>query len=82
MDFRYSQPFADMGTCNADPTAGDLGVASAKIFVPGQPNQSILSLRTHATDQNRMPPLASKLVDTAGTGVLDAWIRGTAACPP
>ncbi len=82
MDFRYSQPFASMGACNADPTAGDLGVASAKIFVPGQPNQSILSLRTHATDQNRMPPLASKLVDTAGTAVLDAWIRGTASCPP
>jgi uncharacterized repeat protein (TIGR03806 family) len=82
MDFRFGQPFASMGTCNADPTAGDLGVANAKIFVPGQPNQSILSLRTHATDQNRMPPLASKLVDTAGTAVLDSWIQGTATCPP
>lgn len=82
MDFRFSQPLASMGACNAAPTAGDLGVTDAKIFFPGQPTKSILSLRTHATGIDRMPPLGSRIVDTAGTAVLDSWITSTTTCPP
>ncbi len=82
MDFRFATPFAAMGTCNAAPSAGDLGVAGATVFTPGQPGKSLMSLRTHTTGPDRMPPLASRVVDTAGVGALDAWITATATCPP
>lgn len=82
MDFRYAQPFASMATCNAAATAGDLGVAGATVFFPGQPSKSVLSLRTHSTGVERMPPLGSRVVDVAGAAVLDGWITATATCPP
>ena len=82
MNFRYSQPFASMATCNAATTAGDLGVAGATVFFPGQPSKSVLSLRPHSTGVERMPPLASRVVDVAGSAVLDGWITATTTCPP
>jgi uncharacterized repeat protein (TIGR03806 family) len=79
-DFRSTTPLAMMGICNADPTQGSLGVTGAKLLVPGHPEQSILSLRIHATNVDRMPPLASSVVDATGTQVIDDWIRSLASC--
>ena len=81
-DFRYGIALADRNICNVNPANGDLGVAGAKVLSPGAPDKSILSLRVHATDPKRMPPLATSLVDTAGTGVLDDWIRSLTSCAP
>jgi hypothetical protein len=75
MDLRFATSFADTKTCNVD------GVTGGKLLVPGQPASSQISVRPHATDAKRMPPLATSVVDTAGTGVIDAWITGVAACP-
>ena len=81
-DFRFRKSgLAGTHVCNAEPEAGDLGIAGAKLFVPGDPQRSLISVRTHATDQNRMPPLASAIVDPAGTALIDAWIGSTTACP-
>ncbi len=82
MDLRYSQPLAATGTCNANPVGGDLGVGGAKIVTPGRPEASLLALRMRATPASRMPPLATRLVDATGAGVVDGWIRGLATCPP
>lgn len=81
MDLRFAPLTRDTKTCNADPKVDNLGVAAAKLVAPGAPDRSILALRPHATGAKRMPPLASTVVDLAGTKLLDDWIRGIAVCP-
>jgi uncharacterized repeat protein (TIGR03806 family) len=82
IDLRIDMPLAATKTCNAAPQGGDLGVPGAKIVAPGEPSRSTLALRMRALDQNRMPPLATHVVDEAGAAAVEAWIRGLpAACP-
>jgi uncharacterized repeat protein (TIGR03806 family) len=81
MDLRFGTPFLDTKTCNVDPEQGDIGVAGAKLLVPGMPALSVLALRPHSPAANRMPPLASSIVDAPGVKVLDDWIKSVAACP-
>jgi len=82
IDLRIDKPFSATRTCNAAPQGGDLGVAGSKIVMPGDPARSTLALRMRALDQNRMPPLATHVVDEAGIHAVEAWIRGlTGACP-
>lgn len=80
MDFRYHLTFEQTSTCNREPEIGDLGVPGAKILVPGNPDASVMSLRMHALDGNRMPPLGTRLVDLQGTSVIDAWIGSISSC--
>jgi uncharacterized repeat protein (TIGR03806 family) len=82
MDLRFSTPFATTRTCNVVPGKGDLGVAGAKLFVPGAPASSLLSIRLRSTGLGRMPPIGTKVTDTAGAQIVDDWIRGTGSCPP
>lgn len=79
-DFRFSNQIEEMNVCNAAPSNGDLGVPGATLLSPGNPANSIISLRLHALDGNRMPPLGTAVVDTDGTGVIDAWISQTDVC--
>lgn len=80
MDLRYAQSFKDTSTCNADNMRGAIGSAT-KLIVPGSPDASVLSLRLHATDGKRMPPIAVSLTDPVGTQVIDDWIRALTTCP-
>jgi hypothetical protein len=80
-DLRFATSFAATKTCNASPTAGDLGIAGAKLIVPGAPAKSLLLQRTKSTTGTRMPRLASRVVDTQGAGLLEAWIASLSACP-
>lgn len=80
-DLLYSTSFAGTNMCNVDPVVSDLGVANAKLLVPGDPSLSVLSMRLERLDGMRMPPLASSVVDTQGAAVVDAWIQSVAACP-
>lgn len=80
MDFRYGTPFADTHTCNVASVIDDLGVPDAKVLTPGHPESSLISLRVHALDGSRMPPMGSSVVDPAGVKLLDDWIRA-AKCP-
>ncbi len=81
MDLRWGTPFAMTKSCNVDPEAGDIGVAGAKLIVPGKPELSLVSLRPHSPAANRMPPLATTVVDTQGVKVIDDFIKGITACP-
>jgi uncharacterized repeat protein (TIGR03806 family) len=74
-DFRYWLPDSQIGAIGELPTQGDLGVADAQLIYPGRPDKSILSLRVHALDSSRMPPLATSMVDTEATDAIDEWIR-------
>ncbi len=81
LDLRIDRSLFDTRTCNVAPQAGDLGVADAKVITPGDPSRSALALRMRALEQNRMPPLASRIVDEAGIAAVEAWISELTACP-
>jgi hypothetical protein len=79
-DWRVSLTLMQTGACNGTPQDGDLGVTGAKIITPGAPASSVASLRMHALDVNRMPPLATHVVDPMGSALIDAWITSLANC--
>lgn len=81
MDFRFSTPLGNTAACNVNPQSGDLGIMGAKIFVPGDATKSLLVQRPSRLDSNRMPPLASSVVDTAGVAVLGDWVKSIQSCP-
>jgi hypothetical protein len=81
MDLRFGTPLKDAALCNADPEAGNLGIADAKLLLPGKPASSLVHVRPSALGANRMPPLASSVVDTQGTALLGSWITSLTACP-
>lgn len=81
MDLRFATALGDTKTCNVDPQRGDLGIDGAKLLLPGDPSKSVLSLRPHSPAANRMPPLASSVVDDKGLVVVDGWIDGLTGCP-
>ncbi len=80
MDLRYSIALAATNACNAAPQAGDLGVAGARIILPGDPGRSLVVLRAERRDAAGMPPLASHLVDTQGAQLLRNWIAQLSGC--
>jgi uncharacterized repeat protein (TIGR03806 family) len=80
-DYRFSNSLMMLGVCNVAPTQGNLGVMGAKILDPQHPELSVISLRMHATDVNRMPPLATRVVDSVGAKDIDDWITSITACP-
>jgi uncharacterized repeat protein (TIGR03806 family) len=80
-DLRFGTPLAETRICDAVPQQGNLGIADARLVAPGAPARSLVSVRMHALDAYRMPPLASRVEDTAGVGVVDAWISSLPACP-
>jgi uncharacterized repeat protein (TIGR03806 family) len=82
MDLRYATSFTGINVCDVNPSNGDLGISGAKIIAPGNPAQSLLSVRMKALGAKRMPPLASSVVDTQGTAVIDAWISSLSSCTP
>ncbi len=81
MDLRYDVPLADAGLCDVLPERGDLGVADARLLAPGAPERSILSLRMHSTDVNRMPPIGTEVIDEAGIAAVEAWVSELSGCP-
>ena len=59
----------------------DLGIGGARQFAPGSPGQSMLLERMLLLDGNRMPPVASTVVDTEATDVITSWINSVVSCP-
>ena len=80
LDLRYATALGAMGVCDVVPGAGDLGVAGARLLLPGDPARSVLSLRAHLVGAGQMPPLARAVVDAKGTAALDAWIGSFPSC--
>ena len=79
MDLRYSTPIAQTGICDVAPSAGDLGIANARIVAPGAPARSVLLARTNRRGAQQMPPIGTTVVDTNGVALLQQWIQGMAA---
>jgi len=81
LDLRIDHPLTATRACNVPPQGGDLGVVGAKLIAPGDPARSIVPLRMRTLDQNRMPPLATRVVDDDGVAAVEAWIRELTTCP-
>ena len=79
LDLRYGNTLSQTGTCDVVPTAGDLGIAGARIIAPGDGARSVLLARMARRDANAMPPLASNVRDTAGEALIGAWIDSLTA---
>lgn len=74
LDLRYATPIDQTGALDAAPTAGDLGIAGARLIANGHKETSVLWLRMMSTDRNRMPFIGSNVVDPVGTGTVGDWI--------
>ncbi|WP_141589960.1 hypothetical protein [Myxococcus sp. AB056] len=61
--------------------ANYLFLVQAALIAPGDPSKSVLSRRMHSLSTSRMPPLATAILDTEGTTLVDGWIASMPACP-
>jgi uncharacterized repeat protein (TIGR03806 family) len=77
----FDTALANMNVCNVNPIQGNDGVTNAKLFAPGSPSTSMISVRMHATDLFRMPKVGSSVVDPVGTMLVDDWITSVQQCP-
>ena len=75
-DARITTPLDRTGILNGELATGDLGIAGAKVVVPGEPERSILYRRLKATDFFRMPPTQLHNEPSPILPVLEEWIRG------
>ncbi len=81
MDLRFTTTLTDTNTCNVDATLDDLGITGAQRIAPGNADLSVILLRMETLNtDNRMPPLASLIVDTEGTQVVRDWINSLSNC--
>jgi uncharacterized repeat protein (TIGR03806 family) len=80
MDLRYGTALPAMNICGLAPLLGDLNIADARLLAPGAPNRSVLLQRMKRLDVFRMPPIGSNLLDSAGSLLLENWIRNLADC--
>lgn len=80
MDLRYSTAFADTQTCNVSPGLGDLGIADARLIVPGAAARSVLIARMSRRDASGMPTIGSAHVDDAGAALLTGWVNSLTSC--
>ena len=79
LDFRNGTPLSQTGACDVIPTAGDLGIANARIIAPGASARSVLLARMSRRDAYSMPPLASTVRDTQGEALVRSWIDSLTA---
>ena len=71
---RRDLPFDKLNT-NKGTGIGTFGLGDAKIIVPGDPYRSILMYRMSKLGYARMPYIGSRVVDSRGVALVDAWIR-------
>ncbi len=74
-DARLTIPLDQTGLIRGDLAAGDLGIAGAKVLVPGAPEKSILYRRLQNTDFFRMPPVQYHNEPSPILPVIEEWIR-------
>ena len=72
-DARFSTPLVKQNLING-PVANQLGIAGAKVIVPGDTNKSILLHRISITGEGQMPPIARNLVDDKAVAIIAQWI--------
>ncbi len=74
MDLRYNIPLASAHLINEAVELSEMGIQGLKRLTPGYPDSSAIYLRMQHSGEFRMPPLASSVIDTFGTGLIAHWI--------
>lgn len=74
MDLRLGTAIANTRTVGVAPTGGDLGIAGAQRIRAGNKAQSLIWERMRRLDTERMPPIASHVVDVEGVALIGQWI--------
>ncbi|MCW8879387.1 MAG: PQQ-dependent sugar dehydrogenase [Kangiellaceae bacterium] len=80
MDFRIQTSINNSMACDQIPNNGDLGINNARIIAPGDSARSVLLARMQALDNNRMPPLATQIIDQTATNIIEQWIDNLTGC--
>jgi hypothetical protein len=80
-DARFDTPLKKQNLVNG-PVANQLGIAGAKVIVPGDTNKSVLFYRVSRVGENQMPPLGKNVVDDKAVAVIGKWIMTQRAKPP
>jgi len=80
MDLRFSTSLQESNACQQQATLGDFGFPGAMRISPGNAEQSVLVLRMETLTNQRMPPLASNLVDADAMTVIKQWINELQSC--
>jgi uncharacterized repeat protein (TIGR03806 family) len=82
LDLRYGVPLANMSACNVQPQKGGAGLTTYSILTPGKPEESVMWARVQTLDdKNRMPQIATYVVDEQGLKLISDWIAGIPSCP-
>ncbi len=76
LDLRFDTVDGSLNAIGRLPAVGDLGIANAEIIAAGEKERSVLWQRIQALNTDRMPPLASHLVDSEGIDLVGQWIDG------
>ncbi len=74
MDLRLDTLRSAMALFDVRPISGDLGLPDAYRVKSGVKESSVLWERLRRTDDKRMPPLATSVVDDGAVDVLGVWI--------
>ncbi len=83
LDLRFQKKLTETKACDQKPGRIDFGLRdAARIVAPGLPDNSVMLLRVEALNANRMPPLASSVVDPKGLMLLTDWIKSLKNCTP
>ncbi len=73
-DARFDTPLKSQNLING-PVQNPLGIAGAKVIVPGDTNKSLLFRRVGIVGENQMPPLAKNVVDDKTVSIIAQWIN-------
>ncbi len=74
IDLRFETPLERTRALDRIPTLGSFDSDDARIIRSGDGLNSSLYKRMLATDSNRMPPLATELIDSQSAEVIRRWI--------
>jgi|GEM_PF-713936 uncharacterized repeat protein (TIGR03806 family) len=75
IDLRHDTPLLDMGIVDQVSSLDDLIGEERRILKPADPSNSVLLLRMLRLDEQRMPPLATGVIDSLGADLLAQWIH-------
>jgi hypothetical protein len=75
MELSHPTPFSKMGILDVTPKHHDLGIAGAKLVLPGSPEKSVLLERIARRGKDQMPPLASNEIDQQAVVLIRKWDR-------
>ena len=76
IDLRSTIAVSAMNVVGASPQFGNVGLTNPQIVFSGDRTRSTLWARMRVTTADRMPPLATSVVDVTGSDLVGQWIDG------